>query len=180
MLTLHNCTGLGLAITKRLCTVMGGNLWCRSQLGKGSSFTFHVPFDTVPEDDSPDSPSSEWQTAPETQQSQLRQQLEPTFSSPPAASALLPTTHNEQSNRNHLSGLRVLVVDDNSLMRKTMNAILSKEQCHVTLAENGQQVPYSAHPMRRCAVSANTLIFFVGPGDRHCDEEQGGIRRDAD
>lgn len=132
-------TGLGLAITKRLCTVMGGNLWCRSQLGKGSSFTFHVPFDTVPEDDSPHSPSSEWQTAPETHQSQLRQQLEPTLSSPPAASALFPTTHNDQSNRNHLSGLRVLVVDDNSLMRKTMNAILSKEQCHVTLAENGQQ-----------------------------------------
>ena len=131
-----------MAITKRLCTVMGGNLWCRSQLGKGSSFTFHVPFDTVPEDDSPDSPSSEWQTAPETQLHQCGQQLEHTFSGPPAS--VLPMTHNEQSN--HLRGLRVLVVDDNSLMRKTMNAILSKEQCHVTLAENGQQVPSSRAP----------------------------------
>jgi hypothetical protein len=118
---------------------MGGNLWCRSQLGKGSIFTFHVPFDQVP-----DSPS-EWQTStqPSLQKAQHLQcqPLEPSFASSPLPSSSLLAM---QQNRHYLRGLRVLVVDDNSLMRKTMNAILTKEQCVVTLAENGQQVRYSS------------------------------------
>jgi signal transduction histidine kinase len=36
-------TGLGLAITKRFSQMMGGDVTCVSELGKGSAFTVRLP-----------------------------------------------------------------------------------------------------------------------------------------
>ena len=42
-------SGLGLAICRQLVTLMGGELQCESQVGRGSTFTFKIAFATEPD-----------------------------------------------------------------------------------------------------------------------------------
>lgn len=44
-------TGLGLALTKKLIELCGGTIWVESDLGKGSKFTFVIPFKKASSDE---------------------------------------------------------------------------------------------------------------------------------
>jgi len=36
--------GLGLSICRKIVTVLGGEIFCESESGKGTTFTFYIPF----------------------------------------------------------------------------------------------------------------------------------------
>ena len=53
-------TGLGLSITKRLINLMGGEIWVDSEVGKGSSFGFHLTLPAAEADEPPLARAPDW------------------------------------------------------------------------------------------------------------------------
>ena len=65
-------TGLGLAITKRLVELQGGQIRVESRVGRGSTFTVEIPFETAPASEPAVEPPLEQRTAvPATKQARL-------------------------------------------------------------------------------------------------------------
>ena len=65
-------TGLGLAITKRLVELQGGQIRVESRVGRGSTFTVEIPFETAPAAEPSVEPQPEQRTAvPPSKQARL-------------------------------------------------------------------------------------------------------------
>ena len=104
-------TGLGLTITKVLVEAMGGRISVNSEAGKGSEFVVMLPLrESVSSDGRPGNNRLTDGTAPSAERAAVSFQ-----------------------------GLRVLVAEDNRVIRKLMNRMLGKLGCEVDFAANGQE-----------------------------------------
>lgn len=102
-------TGLGLSITKRLLEQMNGEIQVQSEFGKGSCFTVLIP-QTIINDNALGTVSRS------EVEREISKQEEEIFCAPNA---------------------RVLVVDDNKMNLKVMQALLKRSQVQLDLASSG-------------------------------------------
>jgi signal transduction histidine kinase/ActR/RegA family two-component response regulator len=104
----HGGTGLGLAICQQLAELIGAKITLESAPGQGSTFALHL---ALPEAQAP-----------------LPATVQP-------SSRLVEISEDQ---RNDLDGLRVLLVEDNTVNAKLATRLVEKAGIHVVWAQNGQ------------------------------------------
>jgi len=108
-------TGLGLAICHQLVSIMGGEINVKSTLGKGSLFSFSIPFACHREE------------MPELE----RKKRQPTASAKEEKCGM-----EKEIRRNKL---KILIAEDNPINRKLALTVLEDLNCSVELAVNGEE-----------------------------------------
>ena len=108
--------GMGLSISNSLAALMGGKITCESIPGKGSTFRIMIPM-TLPEEKTTDKIGKTGKTG-KTDKKEAKD---------------APVV----SNADALSGLRVLVAEDNNINQMIMEEVLKSVGIEVTIAENG-------------------------------------------
>lgn len=137
-------TGLGLSICKKLCSIMGGNITCKSEIGVGSTFVVFLPF-TRPHDVSISKKNTiifkggeidmirEYEKSTESEQELSLSSLNPYHIS------TKPT---------------ILIVDDVLLNRILLVKILEKAGIDTFTCENGLDA------VQKCDITKFSLIFM--------------------
>ncbi len=125
-------TGLGLALCKRFCQVMGGRIDVDSELGEGTTFTVRLPGDMDPDQTSMGSmhqllESGEWNHRE--------------MSSVPAGDARL-----------------VLVIDDDLAVHDLLRDLLEKEGFSIVTASSGEEGLKLAYKLRPAIVTLDVYM----------------------
>jgi signal transduction histidine kinase/CheY-like chemotaxis protein len=123
-------TGLGLALTRRFCQMMGGDVTVSSQEGVGSVFTIKLP--AVVSGPDPD----------------------PADSIPPLLAAVISGTAEHMAPGSNC----VLVIDDDPMQRDLMQRFLSREGFRVLVASDGAEGLRLAREMRPVAITLDVMM----------------------
>jgi len=126
-------TGLGLALTRRFCQMMGGDVTVHSEEGAGSTFTIKLPA-IVREPEVP---------APKDQ---------------PGQDVISATVDRRTGDPVPPPGTCVLVIDDNTTQRDLMRRFLVKEGYCVRCAVSGEEGLRLAREMRPIAITLDVLM----------------------
>ena len=115
-------TGLGLTISNHLVKLMGGRIEAESYVGRGSTFTFILPFELSPVEENTARPSDT-----SNEHSYDDHLLQPDTGSP-----VIPA---------ELSGkkLRILLADDDRINHKLMDDFLMQTSCLITSVYSGRE-----------------------------------------
>eukprot|EP01103_Thecamoeba_quadrilineata_P011208 TRINITY_DN2627_c0_g1_i1.p1 TRINITY_DN2627_c0_g1~~TRINITY_DN2627_c0_g1_i1.p1 ORF type:complete len:968 (+),score=212.89 TRINITY_DN2627_c0_g1_i1:1875-4778(+) len=126
-------TGLGLSICAQIINLMGGQIWCESQLGEGSKLTFEIPVLLAPE---PEGPETQMEV---DSYSDFENRPQPATS--PSTSPKPSQLQEDVSHEATLSlslPFHVLVVEDNMLNQKVIGNLLRRFEVTMEFANNGQ------------------------------------------
>ncbi|HEX8616347.1 MAG TPA: response regulator, partial [Thermoanaerobaculia bacterium] len=126
-------TGLGLALTRRFCQLMSGDVTVRSVPGGGSLFTMMLPATTP--DLASDYVDAITRVAPQ-----------------------LSLTTSENEDDSLAPGVCVLVIDDDPLQRDLMQRYLRKEGYTVRTASGGEQGLRLAQKLRPAAITLDVMM----------------------
>ncbi len=156
----HQGAGLGLAVARRLATMLGGDVSVRSVVGQGSAFTLRVPAVALDQPVAPPAPAKAKSEpavvvarglmavrGPVSSDGQDRfaaaQERRATTSIAPRPRVTAPPTR-----------AVALVVEDNQINQKILQRLLVGLGCQVDLAENGQIA------VDACAAKPYDIIFM--------------------
>jgi len=123
-------TGLGLALTRRFCQMMGGDVTVHSVPGQGSTFTIHLPA-TVREP-------------------------QPEHKADPVAAAQAPEVPGSEAFP--LPGTCVLVIDDDASQRELMSRFLKGEGYCVRSAGSGEEGLRLARQLLPLAITLDVMM----------------------
>ncbi|MEO0705295.1 MAG: response regulator [Cyanobacteria bacterium J06649_5] len=127
-------TGLGLVITRDFCQMMGGDVYCQSQVGKGTTFTLWLPVEVSEKPALPDE-QSQLQSA-QLQRAQQTQNSQPVTSQQEAIDALGDIS-GVGAPAEAVAETTILVIDDNESVRDLTSRSLMQAGYRVLTATNG-------------------------------------------
>lgn len=147
-------TGLGLALVKEFVELHQGRIWCESEVGKGTSFTFELPIQPKLKEEI----VSADKTSVKPKVKSVNHFPEPTISKPNASKSkpLVPKIMEQTYARGDEP--LVLVVEDDDASRELLEFTLVQEGYRVLSVTNGKAALKLAEEMQPFAITLDIMM----------------------